>query len=96
MSLVESGQALPKLADSDETDELASRMREVAARLSSPSPAAAARTESPSVVSVPVLAEGSDPAVLESAPTPAGRSSTACCSTAGSSGRPRAASSRAT
>jgi len=65
VSLVESGHELPKLADADETDDLASRMREVAARLASPSPVEEIRAESPSVVSVPVLAEGKDPSVLE-------------------------------
>ena len=65
LTLVESGRALPRLADSDEAEDLAARMREVAARLTSPSPVAEARTESSSVVSVPVLAEGSDPTVLD-------------------------------
>jgi transcriptional regulator with XRE-family HTH domain len=65
VSLVESGQALPRLADSEEADDLASRMREVAARLSSPSPAAGL-TDSPSVASIPVLADGVDPSVLDS------------------------------
>jgi transcriptional regulator with XRE-family HTH domain len=67
VSLVESGQALPKLADSDEDEELTSRMREVAARLVSPSPGARQLTESSSVASVPVLADGADPRVLDSA-----------------------------
>lgn len=72
LSLVESGQAVPKLAGSDEADDLALRMREVAGRLSSPpsaaSPAGAdARVSSSSVVSVPVLAEGSDPIALDGA-----------------------------
>ena len=64
VSLVESGQALPKLADSGEDEDLASRMRDVAARLTSPSPNAL--TESASVASIPVLADGADPGVLDS------------------------------
>jgi DNA-binding XRE family transcriptional regulator len=70
LSLVESGQAVPKLADADEADDLALRMRQVAARLSSPSPLASpaeAPGAAPAVVSVPVLAEGSDPIVLDGA-----------------------------
>ena len=59
VSLVESGHALPKLAHAEE-DDLASRMRQVASRLMSPSPADAARARTSSV-SVPVLAEGADP-----------------------------------
>jgi len=65
ISLVASGHELPKLADSDEAEELASRMRDVASRLTSPSPAEAVRAETSAVVSVPVLAEGADPSVLE-------------------------------
>jgi transcriptional regulator with XRE-family HTH domain len=66
VSLVESGQALPRLADSDGGgDDLALRMREVARRLSSPSPSAEDLTGSPSVVSIPVLAEGADPARID-------------------------------
>ena len=65
LSLVESGQELPKLADADATAELSSRIREVATRLTSPSPAEP-RTESASVVSIPLLAPGADPARLES------------------------------
>jgi len=64
---VESGQALPKLADSDADEDLATRMREVAARLTSPSPAAAGLTGSASVAAIPVLADGADPSVLDSA-----------------------------
>lgn len=67
LSLVESGQALPKLADSDADEDLATRMREVAARLTSPSPAAAGLTGSASVAAIPVLADGADPSVLDSA-----------------------------
>ena len=66
LSLVESGQELPKLADADATAELSSRIREVATRLTSPSPAEP-RTESASVVSIPLLAPGADPARLEAA-----------------------------
>src|SRR5262245_38010133 len=68
LSLVESGQAVPKLADADETDDLALRMREVAGRLTSPPPLASraeAAGASSAVVSVPVLAEGFDPIVLD-------------------------------
>jgi transcriptional regulator with XRE-family HTH domain len=65
LSLVESGQALPRLGVPDDSDELAARMREVAARLSSPSPAVEAATHGSEVVSIPVLAEGVDPARLE-------------------------------
>ena len=65
LSLVESGQELPKLADADGTGELSSRIREVATRLTSPSPAEP-RTESAAVVAVPLLAPGADPAGLES------------------------------
>lgn len=60
LSLVESGHELPRLADADTGGELASRIREVASRLASPSPAAP-RTESSAVVSVPVLAPGAEP-----------------------------------
>jgi DNA-binding XRE family transcriptional regulator len=70
LSLVESGQTVPKLADSNETDDLALRMREVAGRLSSPPPlasSAATAGASSAVVSVPVLAEGADPIVLDGA-----------------------------
>lgn len=67
LSLVESGQALPKLADSDADEDLATRMREVAARLTSPSPAAAGLTGSASVAAIPVLADGADPSVLDAA-----------------------------
>lgn len=67
VSLVESGQALPRLADSAEAEDLASRMREVAGRLSSPAPAVEALPGSPSVVSIPVFAEGVDPEQLDSA-----------------------------
>lgn len=70
LSLVESGQELPRLADTDSTTELSSRIREVAARLTSPS-RAESRTESAAVVSIPVLAPGADPARLE-APEGAG------------------------
>ncbi len=66
-SLVESGQELPKLADADATAELSSRIREVATRLASPSPTEEARPETASVVSVPVLSPGTDPAGLEAA-----------------------------
>ena len=65
LSLVESGQELPKLADSDATGELASRIREVATRLTSPSPGA--RRETPPVVSIPLLAPGADPSCLDRA-----------------------------
>jgi transcriptional regulator with XRE-family HTH domain len=63
MSLVESGHAVPRLAKTEEED-LAARMREVASRLTSPSPAEPARTQS-SVLSIPVLAEAADPSVLD-------------------------------
>ena len=66
LSLVESGRALPKLADSDADEDLAARMREVAGRLSSPPPVAEALTGSPTVASIPVLADGADPSVLDS------------------------------
>lgn len=66
MSLVESGQELPKLAAGDAGGELALRIRDVAARLTSPSPAEP-RTESAAVISVPVLAPGADPSQLEGA-----------------------------
>jgi DNA-binding XRE family transcriptional regulator len=66
VSLVESGQALPKLADSDAAEDLAARMREVASRLSSPPSVAGAPTGSPSVASIPVLADGADASVLDS------------------------------
>ena len=72
VSLVESGQALPKLADSDAAEDLASRMREVAGRLSSPPHAAEGLTGSPTVASIPVLADGADPSVLDSAGPGAG------------------------
>jgi len=65
LSLVESGQELPKLAGADEAAELAAQMRAVASRLTSPSPVAQAPSVSAAVVSVPVLAEGSDPAALD-------------------------------
>ncbi len=65
LSLVESGQELPKLADSDTTGELASRIREVATRLTSPSPGA--RRETPPVLSIPLLAPGADPKHLDRA-----------------------------
>jgi transcriptional regulator with XRE-family HTH domain len=71
VSLVESGHALPRLAHAEHED-LAARMREVASRLTSPSPADAARAEASSVVSVPVLAEGADPSVLEDDAAPRG------------------------
>jgi transcriptional regulator with XRE-family HTH domain len=64
LSLVESGQELPRLADADATAELSSRIREVATRLTSPSPSGSL-TESSAVVSVPLLAPGTDPARLD-------------------------------
>jgi len=64
MSLVESGQAVPRLAKTDEED-LATRMRVVASRLTSPSPAEPAPAQASSVVSVPVLADGADPSRLD-------------------------------
>ena len=69
MSLVESGHALPRLPDADDAEDLASRMREVAGRLTTPAPSATRRGDPTAVVSVPVLAEGSDPAVLDAAET---------------------------
>lgn len=67
VSLVESGRSLPKLADSDAAEELAARMREVAGRLSSPPPVAGAQAGSPAVASIPLLADGADPSVLDAA-----------------------------
>lgn len=72
VSLVESGQALPKLAHADEADELARRMREVAARLTSPAPSPAAPAASSTIASIPVLAENADPSVLDGAAAGAG------------------------
>jgi transcriptional regulator with XRE-family HTH domain len=72
VSLVESGHALPKLADSDAAEDLAARMREVAGSLSSPPDAAHAPGGSPSVASIPVLADGADPSVLDAAAPGAG------------------------
>jgi transcriptional regulator with XRE-family HTH domain len=69
MSLVETGQALPRFPDADDAEDLASRMREVAGRLTTPAAGAQRCYEPTSVVSVPVLAEGSDPAVLDAAET---------------------------
>jgi transcriptional regulator with XRE-family HTH domain len=65
LSLVESGEELPRLAprgaESPGTDtDLARRLREVASRLT---PASSLAT--PHVVSVPLLAEGADPASLD-------------------------------
>lgn len=65
VSLVESGQAVPRLAAAEDgAADLAKRMREVAARLVSPSPVEPA-TESGAVAAIPVLAEGADPRVLD-------------------------------
>ena len=49
------------------TAELSSRIREVATRLASPSPTEEPRVETASVVSIPVLSPGTDPAGLEAA-----------------------------
>lgn len=72
VSLVESGQTLPRLdpaaatpGRSDETTDLTPRMREVASRITPFPPAG-----EPDVVGVPVLPEGADPALL-GAPSPA-------------------------
>jgi transcriptional regulator with XRE-family HTH domain len=64
VTLLESGHALPRLPRTDE-EELATRMREVASRLTSPPRAEATRAEASAVVSVPVLAEGAGPSVLD-------------------------------
>lgn len=61
-SLVESGQAVPRLVESAGVDEdLTARMREVARRLSAPLPAERAPTGSHTVAAIPVLADGQDP-----------------------------------
>ena len=95
VSLVESGHALPRLAHAEE-DDLASRMREVASRLTSPSPADAARAEASSVVSVPVSGRGRRSLGAGGRRASPRASSTAFSSTGGSSGRRHADSSPAT
>jgi transcriptional regulator with XRE-family HTH domain len=66
-SLVESGQALPSLAESAGAEgELAERMREVARRLSSPSAVEApSPSGSPAVASIAVFGAGADPAAID-------------------------------
>ena len=59
VNLVESGQELPRL---DAATDLASRLREVASRLT-PEPLPEPAT--PAVVGIPILAEGADPASLD-------------------------------
>jgi transcriptional regulator with XRE-family HTH domain len=78
VSLVESGQELPRIeadsqrGDSDASSDLTSRLKEVASRLT-PLPVPAEEGTSPrvparaDVVGIPILAEGADPAVLDTA-----------------------------
>jgi DNA-binding XRE family transcriptional regulator len=80
VSLVESGRELPRLASpdapSDETTELAARLREVAGRLSVPADAPRPRPASPEgpaappTLRVPVLVDGAEPGPAGSPPPP--------------------------